>query len=628
MSQSVQWLSPAVGRLIDLALDEDLGRGDVTTDATVGPDVRAVGMIVAREPVVVAGLAVAAEVFRRLEASAIIEPLVADGDELPIGGQLLRVAGSARALLRAERTALNFLQRLSGIATTTRSFVKATAGTLARIADTRKTYPGARPLEKLAVRAGGGSNHRHDLGSGVLIKDNHLAVAGSLTAAVRQARAAAPHGMKIEVEVDTFEQLDEALAVGADIVLLDNFSDADVARAVKRAEAVRPRPLLEVSGGVTLDRVPELAATGVDILSVGALTHSARAVDLSLELTLHAVAQAPVALGPAVVAETVPPSLPEGLAPDLAPERFLPLLRTTRLGRQYQPLALCGSTNDVCARQAREGAAEGLLVLADSQTGGRGRLGRSWFSPPGQNLYFSLLLRPSVPIQALPPLTLVAGAAVAEVVNQTLTARRPGSGLRARLKWPNDLLVDFPQNPDRVPHLPRGGTSPPQAGRPAWGPRGGGPACAPREDGPVARKLVGILTEMATEREQIRHVVLGIGVDVNQTEFPPELADRATSLRLCSGRGDSIGDPLDRAALLAAITNALEAAYDRALADGGAASLASWRELAALPRRCRVERAGEHLDGIALDVDGDGALLVQDGAGRLHRVLSGELVPL
>jgi nicotinate-nucleotide pyrophosphorylase (carboxylating) len=281
-----EWLTPAVSRLIDLALEEDLGRGDITTDATVGPAVRASGSIVAREAVVIAGLAVAAEVFRRVDPAIRIETGRRDGDEVPAGGDILQVSGPARGLLRAERTALNFLQRLSGIATLTRAFVRAIAGTRARIADTRKTFPGARPLERLAVRAGGGSNHRHDLGSGVLIKDNHLAVAGSLAAAVRQCRADAPHGMKIEVEVDTLDQLDQALAAGADIILLDNFAAADVARAVERAHKQQPRPLLEVSGGVTLATAPALAATGVDILSVGALTHSARAVDLSLELQL------------------------------------------------------------------------------------------------------------------------------------------------------------------------------------------------------------------------------------------------------------------------------------------------------------------------------------------------------
>ena len=281
-----EWLTPAVSRLIDLALEEDLGRGDITTDATVGPEVRASGSIVAREAVVVAGLGVAAEVFRRVDPAIRTETGRRDGDEVAAGGDILQVSGPARGLLRAERTALNFLQRLSGIATLTRAFVRAISGSRARIADTRKTFPGARALERLAVRAGGGSNHRHDLGSGVLIKDNHLAVAGSLAAAVSQSRAVAPHGMKIEVEVDTLEQLEQALAAGADIILLDNFAAADVARAVERASKQQPRPLLEVSGGVTLATAPALAATGVDILSVGALTHSARAVDLSLELQL------------------------------------------------------------------------------------------------------------------------------------------------------------------------------------------------------------------------------------------------------------------------------------------------------------------------------------------------------
>jgi nicotinate-nucleotide pyrophosphorylase (carboxylating) len=283
---AASWLTPAVLRLIDLALDEDLGRGDVTTDTVVDTDAIAEGEVVSREPVVVAGLEVAAEVIRRVDAHATMIPLVDDGGQVAAGQALLRVAGPAAGLLRAERTALNFLQRLSGIATLTRAYVDAAAGTGARIADTRKTYPGARALEKLAVRAGGGSNHRFDLGAGVLIKDNHLAIAGSVSEAVRRARAGAPHGLKIEVEVDTLVQLDEALLVGADIVLLDNFATADVREAVGRANRSARRPLLEVSGGVTLARVPELARAGVDIISVGALTHAARAVDLSLELRL------------------------------------------------------------------------------------------------------------------------------------------------------------------------------------------------------------------------------------------------------------------------------------------------------------------------------------------------------
>ena len=282
------FLAPSAHRLIDLALDEDLGRGDLTTDAIIPPSARAAARVFAREAVVVAGIAVAIEVFRRVDPGITICASVADGDDVSVGGTLLEAHGSAAGLLRAERTALNFLQRLSGIATHTRRFVRAAAGTTARIADTRKTYPGARVLEKLAVRAGGGSNHRFDLGSGILIKDNHLAVAGSLGRAVSQARAAAPHGLKIEVEVDTFAQLDEALAAGVDIVLLDNFSDADTRQALARlaSHTTGPRPLVEVSGGITLERVPVLAALGVDIISVGGLTHGARSVDLSLELVL------------------------------------------------------------------------------------------------------------------------------------------------------------------------------------------------------------------------------------------------------------------------------------------------------------------------------------------------------
>jgi nicotinate-nucleotide pyrophosphorylase (carboxylating) len=192
--------------------------------------------------------------------------------------------GAAAALLSGERTALNFLQRLSGVATLTRTFVAAAQGTSLRITDTRKTTPGFRLLEKYAVRMGGGSNHRFDLGSGVLIKDNHVALAGSVSEAVRRAKGRVPHSLNIEVEVDTMAQLDEALAADVDIVLLDNFTDADLGRAMARLRAVKPRPLVEVSGGVTLVRIPELARAGVDLVSVGALTHSAPAVDLALDM--------------------------------------------------------------------------------------------------------------------------------------------------------------------------------------------------------------------------------------------------------------------------------------------------------------------------------------------------------
>jgi nicotinate-nucleotide pyrophosphorylase (carboxylating) len=280
-------VTPAVERLIDLALEEDLGRGDVTTAAVLGPAGDAEADLVAREPLVLAGLEVAAAVFLRVDATLVIERRSSDGDHQPAGSVVATVRGRAASLLAAERTALNFLQRLSGVATLTRAFVEAAGATGLRVTDTRKTTPGFRLLEKMAVRSGGGANHRFDLGSGVLIKDNHLALAGSVREAVLRARQGAPHGLKVEVEVDTLAQLDEALAAGADIVLLDNFALPDMEEGVRRARARSPRPLVEVSGGVTLARVPELARAGVDLVSVGALTHSARAMDIALDMRLR-----------------------------------------------------------------------------------------------------------------------------------------------------------------------------------------------------------------------------------------------------------------------------------------------------------------------------------------------------
>jgi nicotinate-nucleotide pyrophosphorylase (carboxylating) len=281
------FLTPSVDQLIALALEEDLGRGDVTTAAVVDARASATGEIVAREPLVVAGLAVAAAVFRRVDPAIQSGARVADGDAVEAGARLMSLSGPAAALLAAERTALNFLQRLSGVATQSRAYARAVAGTGLRVTDTRKTTPGFRVLEKEAVRLGGASNHRFDLGSGVLIKDNHLAVAGSVAEAVARARWMAPHSLKVEVEVDTLAQLDEALDASADIVLLDNFSDADLEEAVRRVRARAPRPLVEVSGGVTLSRLPVLARLGVDLVSVGALTHSAPAVDIALDLVVR-----------------------------------------------------------------------------------------------------------------------------------------------------------------------------------------------------------------------------------------------------------------------------------------------------------------------------------------------------
>jgi nicotinate-nucleotide pyrophosphorylase (carboxylating) len=276
----------AVRRIIDLALEEDLGRGDVTTAAIVDEGTTAAANLVARDGLVLAGLGVCTAVFQRVDATISAQELARDGSRVMAGTTVATYRGRAASLLAAERSALNFVQRLSGVATLTRAFVEAAAGFPLRIADTRKTTPGFRLLEKYAVRMGGGSNHRFDLGSGVLIKDNHVAVAGSVTKAVEHARGRIPHGLKVEVEVDSLDQLEEALATDADVILLDNFTGADIERAVARVKRLSARPLLEVSGGVTLPRIAELARAGIDIVSVGALTHSAPAVDLALDIDL------------------------------------------------------------------------------------------------------------------------------------------------------------------------------------------------------------------------------------------------------------------------------------------------------------------------------------------------------
>ena len=270
------------------ALDEDLAGGDVTTDSVVPPDAAAVGRAIAKSPLVACGGDVFARAFYAIDPGVRVERLVDEGTRVDAGTELWRVEGSARSLLMAERTALNFAQRLSGIASLTRRFVDALPpGARTRVADTRKTTPGLRALERYAVRMGGGHNHRDSLGSAVMIKDNHIAAAGGIEPAVERARSRAPHTSRIEVEVTDLEQLDEALRLGVEIIMLDNFDDARTAEAVQRTAG---RALLEVSGNVGLDRVTRLAQLGVDVISVGALTHSAPAADISLALELIGVA--------------------------------------------------------------------------------------------------------------------------------------------------------------------------------------------------------------------------------------------------------------------------------------------------------------------------------------------------
>jgi nicotinate-nucleotide pyrophosphorylase (carboxylating) len=271
-------------QLIRMALTEDLGSGDITTMATVPAGIRGEARLVAREAGVLAGFDVFCRVYRTLDAAVQIEPRAVDGARMKAGDTVAVLRGSVSSLLTGERTALNFVQHLSGIATLTRRFVDLVAGSGARIVDTRKTTPGWRSLEKYAVYVGGGKNHRMGLFDGVLIKDNHLQAAGSVTAAVRQARELAPHTLRIEVEVETLDQLREACQAGAEIVLLDNMEVETMHRAVAWRDENFPAVLLEASGGINLDTVAMVAQTGVDFISVGALTHSARAIDLALDL--------------------------------------------------------------------------------------------------------------------------------------------------------------------------------------------------------------------------------------------------------------------------------------------------------------------------------------------------------
>ena len=269
----------AVDRLIRLALDEDVGPGDLTAEAVVPADARGSGLLFAKESLVVSGVSAAARVFLALDPDAEIEAIRDEGDAAGPGDGVLRIKGSLRAILAGERTALNLLQRLCGIATLTKEYVKALEGTKTRLLDTRKTTPGMRELEKAAVRAGGGTNHRGALFDGILVKDNHAAAAGGIGEAVRRARAKAHPLLMVEAEVSTPGQIEEALKAGAQMLLLDNLGDAELKKAV---EQVRGRVPLEASGGMTLERLPRVAATGVDYVSVGALTHSAPSVDLSL----------------------------------------------------------------------------------------------------------------------------------------------------------------------------------------------------------------------------------------------------------------------------------------------------------------------------------------------------------
>jgi nicotinate-nucleotide pyrophosphorylase (carboxylating) len=272
----------AVKQLIETALAEDIGSGDITTDNLVAPDKTGKAAIIAKEPLILAGLDVAVQVFKTLDPDLAIDSPCTEGDKVPGGTRIMSISGSLRPLLHGERTALNFLQRLSGIATHVRPYVEAVKDYPVRLVDTRKTTPGWRVLEKYAVRVGGAANHRMGLYDGVLIKDNHIAACGSITTAITRVRASISHLVKIEVEVANLEEVTEALRAGADVIMLDNMDLGEIRAAVAR---INQRAIVEISGNVSLETLPSLAATGVDIISVGALTHQARSVDISMRIT-------------------------------------------------------------------------------------------------------------------------------------------------------------------------------------------------------------------------------------------------------------------------------------------------------------------------------------------------------
>lgn len=275
--------NPQVDSIISLAMNEDIGTGDITTLSTIPADKNAFGRFIAKEDMIICGIDLAKYVFSKVDTSIEFNANFKDGDKVIKGDVIATVSGNAQNVLTGERTALNFMQRLTGIASRTALAVAEVEGTSAKIADTRKTTPGMRVLEKYAVKVGGGTNHRFNLADGVLIKDNHIAVSGGITAAINNARKNIPHTLKIEVEVESIEQLNEALEAGADIIMLDNMTNEMMAECVKITAG---RALLEASGNMGEKSLREVASTGVDIISIGALTHSVKAADISLKFTI------------------------------------------------------------------------------------------------------------------------------------------------------------------------------------------------------------------------------------------------------------------------------------------------------------------------------------------------------
>lgn len=389
--------------VIATALAEDIGSGDVTVEFFIDPAQTARARIFAKEAAVVAGASVAAEVFARVDPGLAVHVERSDGTDVAVGETVLTVQGRAGAILTAERVALNFLQQLSGVATLTRRFVDLVQGTPARILDTRKTVPGLRILQKAAVLAGGGLNHRMGLYDMAMVKDNHLLVQpGALQAAIDRLHAQRP-SVLIELEADQLEQVRRFVALrGVAVILLDNMAPDAMREAVALGQGTGIQ--FEASGGVTLETVRAVAESGVGRISVGALTHSARAIDFSLEF--------------------LPDDFPVAAS----------LTKTAIIGRNITVVAETGSTNDLAAQAGRDGAAEGAVIFAEAQRAGRGRLDRRWISPPGLGLLVSILLRPSLPFTNWSQLTFCAALAVANTVEAFTDAS-------VEIKWPNDVLA-------------------------------------------------------------------------------------------------------------------------------------------------------------------------------------------
>ncbi|HET8548709.1 MAG TPA: carboxylating nicotinate-nucleotide diphosphorylase [Bryobacteraceae bacterium] len=519
---------PDTLELIRLALREDLGSGDVTTEACVPADLMANGRYMARQPMIVAGTELLEFIFAERGGADELRILRPTGTRAEDGDTIATVRGRARTLLECERVSLNFLQRLSGIATNAHKYAAAVAGTKCRVLDTRKTTPGLRRLEKLASAAGGVVNHRMGLYDAVLIKNNHITAAGG----VRQALSRPyPPGVRVQVEVRTRPDIDEALAAGAQHLLLDNLTPKQAAEEIRR---IAGRASVELSGNIDLNSIRAYAETGADFVSSGAITHSAVSANLNFRLELLPVSK----VGQDVLLGA---GLPTAAQPD----------RTMIHWHDTVP-----STMELAAALAAKGCEPFTTVVADEQTAGQGRFGRTWHSEKGSGLYASIVLRLSEPP---PVVTLALGLAAREAIYRT-------AAVVADLRWPNDLLLDN-------------------------------------------RKVGGILA-------QVQHgaVIAGIGINVNQTAFPPELQPVATSLRIVTGREHDAHDLL--AQLIAGVRRFVSLTPADIREQFAAAS--TWVR----GKHVRIEGSSP-ISGITAGLNEDGFLLVRDDTGRLHTVVAG-----